>query len=458
MGCDIDYEQFIVHDGGAGNMNFRMDPGETAVVVLSVKNIGYDFAPGLMGILKTSNPYISIVDSIGYFGDIAINGISNNVNNVYLIQVDPACPAGSMIDYTLRVYTQNGNYPHVEYLDLQMPVSLPIPTDYTGPDSYGYYAYSSHDSFFEQTPEYDWVELDGLGIQLNLPANTDYTQTVNLPFTFKYYGQDYNQVRVSTDGWMAFGSGTQTAPTNYSLPHMDNVSSMVAVFWDDLYDNVFYMGEIIYYNDIPNHRFIIQWDSISQNNVLVEIVKETFQVILLNPQYYPTSSGNGEIIMQYKWVEAPETNTIGIENFSQNVGLQYVFDNNYDPTASVMVDETAIKFTTEPPFTTIITSLDYPDANSIAGSNNLKQNRPNPFISGTWIDYSLPQETDVTLNIYNVEGALIRVLKDGRQSAGNYSVEWNGLDNEENLVGPGIYFYRLQTEYSLETMKMFMLK
>jgi hypothetical protein len=459
MGCEISYENFIVYDGGEGNLNFRMDPGETVVVVLSIKNFGNDLAPDVMGILQTSNPYITIVDSIGSFGELAVNGISKNLNNCYIVQVDPACPTGYLVDYTLKTYTQNGNYPYMEYLYFQMPVSLPIPADYTGPDNYGYYAYSSDDSFYEQTPEYDWIEIDGIGTQLNLPLVSDYTQTVNLPFTFKYYGQDFNQIRVSTDGWMAFGSGTQIAPINYPLPHTDNISSMVAVFWDDLYDHDFFLGDIIYYNDAENHRFIIEWDSIAQNNILIEIVKENFQVILLNPQYYPTSTGDGEIIMQYKKVEAPETNTIGIENFAQNIGLQYVFDNNYDPTASALGNESAIKFTTEPPFTTIITSLEEnADAGKISDGSRLGQNKPNPFISRTRIDYSLAQASNVTLKIYNVDGALIRILQNGQQSAGNYSVEWNGLNSEGNLVGPGIYFYRLQTEDYLGTMKMFMMK
>lgn len=38
------------------------------VLVLSLKNIGMDVAPGVMGILSSDNPYITVVDSIGSFG------------------------------------------------------------------------------------------------------------------------------------------------------------------------------------------------------------------------------------------------------------------------------------------------------------------------------------------------------------------------------------------------------
>ena len=49
---------------------------------------------------------------------------------------------------------------------------------------------------------------------------------IDIPFTFYYYGIPYTQLRVSTDGWLAFGSGTQTAPVNTGLPNADIVNSM----------------------------------------------------------------------------------------------------------------------------------------------------------------------------------------------------------------------------------------
>ena len=69
------------------------------------------------------------------------------------------------------------------------------------------------------------------------------------------------------------------------------------------------------------------------------------------------STGDGEIIFQYKKVEAPQSSTIGIENHAQDIGLQYVFNDVYDPTASSIMNEFAIKFTTEPPFASIITDI-----------------------------------------------------------------------------------------------------
>ena len=60
---------------------------------------------------------------------------------------------------TLKLYTQDGNYPYQAIHDFELPVAMPIPADYTGPDAYGYYAYSSNDAFYDQIPVYNWVEV-----------------------------------------------------------------------------------------------------------------------------------------------------------------------------------------------------------------------------------------------------------------------------------------------------------
>ncbi|MFA4862778.1 MAG: C25 family cysteine peptidase [Bacteroidales bacterium] len=460
-GCKLVVNNFMINDAGSPNANYRMDPGETVMLFISIMNEGEDVAPDVMGILSSDDPYITIVDSIGTYGTVDIDSVALNTDNYFVVSVSAACPTQYLADYSLKLYTQDGNYPYQIIPTLYIPVSLPIQSDYTGPDAYGYYAYSS-DDFFDQAPDYDWFEIDGLGNPLNIPGigTGDYTETVNLPFTFKYYGIDYYQLRISTDGWIALGSGAQTAPLNTPLPNNDNVNCMVAGFWDDLYDSGTIEGKILYYYDNENHRYIIEWDSIARNDFGTEPNIEDFQSILLDPDYYPTITGDGEIIFQYKQIKAPQSCTIGIENHSQDIGLQYVYNANYDPTASELKNEFAIKITTEPPFVSIITSIeDDKEGNILTHSGFvLEQNQPNPFYSHTWINYSLPEKCNVSLNIFNIKGELVRTLQNGKQLAGKYSVEWNGQNNAGNTVSSGIYFYHLQTEGFTGTRKMFILR
>ncbi len=458
-GCILNYQNFVIFDPCSEHMNFRMDPGENDVVVIKITNNGQDFAPDVMGILRSNDPYITITDSIASFGTMEIGGISENMDNVFMARADSSCPTGYMAGCTLKLYTQNGNYPYQTTLDFQIPVGKLITADYTGPDAYGYYAYSSDDSFYDQTPVYDWFEIRNVGTRINLPPS-DFTKTVALPFNFKYYGHDNIQTRISTDGWMAFGSGSQTAPMNFPLPHADNINNMVAPFWDDLYDAIYWYGKIYYYSDTENHRFIVEWDSISRNYNSTEPVREYFQAILLDPAYYPTTTGDGEIIFQYEKVDYATSNTVGIENNTETIGLQYVFNNFYDPTASPLSNGLAIKFTTEPPFTNILTAINDPGAAKKPDQRDkgLLQNHPNPFNSSTWIEYSLPESGFVTLSIFDVNGELVCTLHNGNQSPGNYSVKWNGLNSSGKPVSAGAYFCRLTTQNYSGTIKILVLR
>ncbi|MDP8237579.1 MAG: T9SS type A sorting domain-containing protein [Candidatus Hatepunaea meridiana] len=67
---------------------------------------------------------------------------------------------------------------------------------------------------------------------------------------------------------------------------------------------------------------------------------------------------------------------------------------------------------------------------------------PNPFNSSTEIGYSLPFEADVCISIYDVAGRLITELINKRQTPGNHSAIWFGMNQAGNPVSSGVYFYR----------------
>ena len=75
----------------------------------------------------------------------------------------------------------------------------------------------------------------------------------------------------------------------------------------------------------------------------------------------------------------------------------------------------------------------------------LHQNYPNPFNPTTIISYTLRQSTHVRLEIFDIQGRLVRVLEDHTQSAGRHSLVWDSRDSNDRPVASGIYFYRLTT-------------
>ncbi len=95
---------------------------------------------------------------------------------------------------------------------------------------------------------------------------------------------------------------------------------------------------------------------------------------------------------------------------------------------------------------------------ALAQSYRLEQNYPNPFNPSTAIEYYLPSNSEVKIEIYNILGTKIASLINGKQSAGNHTVTWNGQDENGNPVASGIYFYKLSTPNFSETKKMMLMK
>jgi len=90
---------------------------------------------------------------------------------------------------------------------------------------------------------------------------------------------------------------------------------------------------------------------------------------------------------------------------------------------------------------------DFPD------SYCLLQNYPNPFNPYTSIQFSIPQENKVKIEIYNSLGQLIEVLVNARFNQGTYKVDWNATK-----YSSGVYFYKLQAGNYSETKKMIIIK
>ncbi|MGH7452588.1 MAG: FlgD immunoglobulin-like domain containing protein [bacterium] len=80
----------------------------------------------------------------------------------------------------------------------------------------------------------------------------------------------------------------------------------------------------------------------------------------------------------------------------------------------------------------------------------LEQNYPNPFSgngifgrSNTLIAFSLPAASQVTVNIYNETGQLVRTLVDGEMTAGRHGIYWNGKNQSGSSIASGIYLYQI---------------
>ncbi len=100
-----------------------------------------------------------------------------------------------------------------------------------------------------------------------------------------------------------------------------------------------------------------------------------------------------------------------------------------------------------------VTAIREPKGSVLPDSYKLEQNYPNPFNPTTIIKYSLPQESKVTLRIYDILGRKIETLVNKHQLAGIHIVEFNG-----SHLASGIYFYRIQAGNFIDTKKLVLIK
>lgn len=87
------------------------------------------------------------------------------------------------------------------------------------------------------------------------------------------------------------------------------------------------------------------------------------------------------------------------------------------------------------------------------------QNYPNPFNSTTIISLQLREPADISVNIYNIRGQLVRSIEPGFHSTGKLTILWDGRDIDGNVMSTGVYFYRMIINGNITgTRKMLLLR
>ena len=345
------------------------EPGQSVDLFLQVQNEGNVLSPGTTATVVSNSNLISVENNLVSFGDLDINqvGIADISPT---LEFSPNILNGSVFPVELKFSDQN-NYSRSNFVNLT--VGTVVNTDPLGPNEYGYYIYDSADIEYEFVPAYEWIEIDtnygGSGQDLNLTDGgdgnnaTNSTGIVTLPFDFNFYGETYNEITVSTNGWIVLGRTDVLSFRNYPIPGAGGPSPMIAVFWDDMKTS---QGGDVFYKSFPDgcqlddcDYMVVEW---SDMRTQVSNSDEDFQIILYNGT--DTSTGDSEFKMQYKTFNNtsdgyyPEGGrpdhgayaTIGIENKFGNKGLQYTYNNEYPPGATRLSNGSALFVTTESPF------------------------------------------------------------------------------------------------------------
>lgn len=159
-----------------------------------------------------------------------------------------------------------------------------------------------------------WVDASS-GIEVFLDGDRDdnYSEAIDIGFNFKFYEHSYDQLYISTNGFITFGSGNESF-SNRLIPEDTPPNNLIAPFWDDLDlgdGHVFYKLR----NQGGMRSLVVEWDQISlygSNDHL------SFEVILYE---------SGDILFQYLSVEGSlDQSSVGIEDGDGIDGLMYLYN------------------------------------------------------------------------------------------------------------------------------------
>jgi len=431
--------------------------------------------------LVSNSPLLYTQDQFVSIAGIDTEQTSSHIQTPFTINVDSTAISGMLLPAELQIFQYNGLQVTLPY---KISVGRKLPTDPTGPDEYGYVIYNNNDTRYHPYKAYEWVEIANIANDTGL-MDVSYTQeeakvVKYLPFTARFYGQEYDRISICSNGWMVFGETEQKDFRNLPIPGPIVPKRILAPYWTDLVIgtiagypyNGLYCGKLYATYSATEHAYIVQWEAVRMvtdywYNFGWEIDTAhtiTFQVLIYDPGYVTTADGDCLIKFQYKnfhpGVYGTDSTspinyiTVGFQDHTATRGLQYVYSTTYSPGSQTITNNTALLITSQ--YDNPISDI---DEVVISGKLfELSKNYPNPFNPTTNISFTIPKKSIVNLSVYNIKGQKVKTLANDAYPAGKHNLIWNGNDENGHEVSSGVYFYHINASEYKATGKMLLLK
>jgi hypothetical protein len=184
---------------------------------------------------------------------------------------------------------------------------------------------------------------------------------------------------------------------------------------------------------------LINWTTQSENNTqgwnIYRAISSNYgQSMQVNPTLIP-AAGFSSSPVNYNWIDNSIVEYIDNYGLSDEIIFWYWLE-------SIELDGSSVVFQS---YQLVITESEFNiEPPSIPGRYGLYANYPNPFNPSTEFSFSLPEDSECELTVFNVKGRKVKTIYRGRVEAERaYNFVWDTRDRGDNITTSGIYFYQL---------------
>jgi len=452
-----------------GNGDDEVDPGETLDLSVTIENQGVGLGMTNVSVtLTSSDAYVTLNDATTTLGSVPALGSADNASDPFSFTLDASCPDGHGLTLTLEI-TGDDFYAEEDISWVVGTPTLVFSDDMEGGagnwvENDGYWGlttsdYYSSNTSYADSPSGPYGNYRNTWIELASPLDFSNASAAEMTFWHRVKTEtdyDYCYVEASTDNgatWAQVGPRYHSDNGGWEQEELD-LSAFVGTdqfkvrfrFNSDAYvtDDGWYIDDVKIYGPDPSNAAPSapalsdppDGGTVSTATPDLEIVNATDpdagDILTYAFMIYGDAERTSLVASTSGVTEGSGTTSWTVGSALSN-GTYYWSAYADDGTERGPLMETG-SFTVED------TGID-----GQHGRLALHPALPNPFGVSTMIAFESPAATEVSVEVYSVDGRLVRTLLSGSVAPGRTELTWDGRDATGHRLGSGLYFIRVST-------------
>ena len=408
-------------DDSDGDINGRLDPGETAQFKIKVQNLGSAQAYNGMGELTCDNDYIEIEENIIEYGNIDSGQI---VQRAYSVKASEDTPGGTIAEFTFN-FMADYNITATDTFNIIVGQYPALIIDMSSNQLSGEELLAAMENYelnvvlTDEFPDEDLI----------------FYKSVFLCLGTYYSNYELNSAESDrlTDYLERGGNLYMEGGTTWSNDEQLGVHDMFNI--DVVSDNWFTYQEVYGEEETFTAGMYFEYDPVTPNN------------------NYHMEAGENAFILFNRAMDENGCQVANEQDVYKTIGSAVEFgafvDGETPSTQAYLMKEYLKFFGILDPYVGINNPVEH-----YAGVSAY----PNPFNNSITFNINLVKESMVTFEILDLQGRIIITLVNENKTAGSYKITWDAVNSSGSIAAPGVYIYKFKTDKNCYSGKISLVK